>query len=62
MEAFGDVTFRAYGYLILNFSPYGEDSDTYRVRNKVFLEEDTILYQSLQITALTYLSIRRVRL
>lgn len=45
MDAFNDATRQAYGYLVLDFSPSGEQA--YRVRTMVFPNEDTIVYQSL---------------
>jgi hypothetical protein len=44
MEAFKDATSESYGYLILDLSPMAEDA--YRVRTRIFPEEDTIVYQS----------------
>lgn len=43
MEAYKDATAEPYGYLVLDFSPSTEEA--YRVRAKVFIEEDTIIYQ-----------------
>lgn len=43
MESYKDATLPAYGYLVLDFSPSGEEA--YRVRTKVFPGEDTIVYQ-----------------
>ena len=43
LETFKDATSQPYGYLILDFSPMGHEA--YRVRTRVFPEEDTIIYQ-----------------
>jgi len=43
MEAFRDATSYPYGYLVLDFSPSGEEE--YRVRTKVFPGEDTVVYR-----------------
>ena len=43
MEAFKDTTAEPYGYLVLDFTPSGDKS--HRVRTKIFLDEDTIVYQ-----------------
>ena len=43
MEAFKDATSEPYGYLVLDFTPSGDES--HRVRTKIFSEEDTIVYQ-----------------
>jgi hypothetical protein len=44
LEAYRDATSLPYGYLILDFSPSANED--YRVRTKVFPDEDTIIYQS----------------
>ena len=44
MEAYKDATSQPYGYLVLDFSPGAEEA--YRVRTRVFIGEDTIIYQS----------------
>jgi hypothetical protein len=46
MEAFKDATSSPYGYLVLDFSPTVTE-DAYRVRTKIFPDEDTIVYQPL---------------
>ena len=43
MEAFKDATAEPYGYLVLDFTPLGEES--HRVRTKIFSDKDTIVYQ-----------------
>lgn len=43
LEAFKDATCQPYGYLVLDFSPSGEEA--HRVRTRIFPEEDTIIYQ-----------------
>ena len=43
LDAYKDATSLAYGYLVLDFSPSGEEE--YRVRTKVFPGEDTVVYQ-----------------
>ena len=43
MEAYKDTTSKMYGYLVLDFSPSGQDE--YRVRTKVFPGEDTVIYR-----------------
>ena len=43
MEAFKDATAEPYGNLVLDFTPSGDES--HRVRTKIFLDEDTIVYQ-----------------
>ena len=42
-DAYKDATSQAYGYLVLHFSPSGEEE--YRVRTKVFPGEDTVVYR-----------------
>ena len=42
MEAYKDATSNPYGYLVLDFSPSGQDE--YRVRTIVFPCEDTVIY------------------
>jgi len=44
MDAYKDATSIPYGYLVLDFSPSGRED--YRVRTKVFPEEDTVIYRS----------------
>jgi hypothetical protein len=44
MEAFKDATSEAYVYLILDLAPMAEED--YRVRTRVFPDEDTVIYQS----------------
>ena len=43
LDAYKDATSQAYGYLVLDFSPSGEEE--YRVRTKVFPGEDTVVYR-----------------
>ena len=43
LEAFRDTTSEPYGYLILDSSPTGNEA--YRVRTRVFTEEDIIIHQ-----------------
>ena len=43
LEAFKDATSQPYGFLVLDFSPSGEEA--YRVRSRIFPEEDTIIYE-----------------
>lgn len=47
LEAFKDATCQPYGYFVFDFSPSGEEA--YRVRTRIFHEEDTIIYQPIQI-------------
>ena len=42
-DVYKDATSQAYGYLVLHFSPSGEEE--YRVRTKVFPGEDTVVYR-----------------
>lgn len=42
MDAYKDATTYPYGYLLLDFSPSGQEE--YRVRTKVFPGEDTVIY------------------
>lgn len=44
LEAYKDATSRPYGYLVLDFSPSAEEE--YRVRTRIFPDEDTVVYQS----------------
>lgn len=57
MDAFNNATRRAYGYLICVLSPLIEEA--YRLQSKVFPEEDTIVYQSIE--TLKHPSISRER-
>lgn len=43
MEAYKDATSNPYGYLVLDFSPSGREE--YRVRSKIFPDEDTVIYR-----------------
>ena len=43
LEAFSDTTSEPYGYLILDSSPTGNEA--YRVRTRVFTEEDIIIHE-----------------
>ena len=43
LDAYKDATSQAYGCLVLDFSPSGEEE--YRVRTKVFPGEDTVVYR-----------------
>ena len=42
MEAYWDCMTESYGYLLLNFSPHGDDD--YRMKTHIFPGEDTIVY------------------
>lgn len=46
MESFRDATSSPYGYLVLDFSPSVKE-EAYRVRTKVFPDEDTVVYQAI---------------
>ena len=41
-EAYQEATSQPYGYLVLDMSPHSEDK--YRMRTRIFPEEDTIVY------------------
>lgn len=43
LEAYRDATLQPYGYLVMDFSPTGVEE--YRVRTKVFPDEDTVIYR-----------------
>ncbi len=45
MESYKDATSQPYGYLVLDFSPSAEEE--YRVRTRIFPDEDTVVYQSI---------------
>lgn len=44
LEAYKDATSSPFGYLVLDFSPSAEEE--YRVRTRIFPDEDTVIYQS----------------
>lgn len=41
-EAYRDATGRSYGYLVIDMSPHSEDK--YRLRTRIFPDEDAIIY------------------
>lgn len=45
MEAFDDVTRAPFGYLMIDLTPRGQDQ--YRLRTRVFRDEDTIVFNCL---------------
>ncbi len=45
VESFGDATKESWGYLVVDLSPRAKDE--YRLRSKIYPDEDTIIYKSL---------------
>lgn len=43
LDAYKDATSKPYGYLVLDFSPSGQEE--YRVRTNVFPDDDTVIYR-----------------